>query len=112
MEYRNEAGELHRLDGPAVILGDGAKFWFQNNRRHRIDGPAIEYSDGARAWYQNGRCHRLDGPAFEDSDGSHAWYIYNKDVTRDVNKWLEEQNIKLPMSESEQVFFIMKFAGK
>ena len=112
MEYINEHGQLHRLDGPAYVSRNGTKEWYQNDLLHRVDGPAIEHKNGHRAWYQNGLPHRLDGPAAIYSDGGHDWFIYGEEVTVEVNQWLKEQNIKLPMSESEQSFFILKFAGR
>jgi hypothetical protein len=112
IEFHNEAGELHRLDGPAFISEDGNKYWRQNGLSHRVDGPAIEYADGSSAWYQNGLCHRLDGPAVKYSSSGHDWYINGTKVTEEVMQWLSEQNIKLPMSESELSMFILKFAGK
>ena len=55
MHYYNERGELHRLDGPAVIHPDGYEAWYRNGIRHRLDGPAInnQYT-GYKAWYDNG----------------------------------------------------------
>ena len=52
--YYNNAGELHRDDGPAVEWADGSKGWFQNGLLHRTDGPAIEYDAGTKSWYING----------------------------------------------------------
>ena len=52
-EYKNQLGQLHRTDGPAVEYSDGDKFWYINGKRHREDGPAIEYSDGHKSWYLN-----------------------------------------------------------
>lgn len=52
----NSAGELHRLDGPAVLRVNGVRSWYKNNVRHRIDGPAIEFPDGDAGWYINGIC--------------------------------------------------------
>ncbi len=51
--YKNESGELHRLDGPAIDWYDGDKSWWINGKRHREDGPAVEYNDGRRYWYLN-----------------------------------------------------------
>jgi hypothetical protein len=73
-EWRNENGQLHRLDGPAVEMADGYKAWYQNGQRHRLDGPAIEMADGDKHWYQNDQLHRLDGPAIEFANGSKSWY--------------------------------------
>jgi hypothetical protein len=53
IEYRNEKGKLHRLDGPAVEWNSGSKFWYINGNRHRLDGPAVEYYDGDKSWCLN-----------------------------------------------------------
>lgn len=68
--------ELHRLDGPAVIMPDGTTKWFRNGKCHREDGPAIESPDGYYAWYYNNLLHREDGPAIEYNDGTKFWH-YN-----------------------------------
>jgi len=75
VEHRNEAGQLHRLDGPAIEAADGTKEWFQNGLRHRLDGPAFEGANGTKGWYQNGIPHRLDGPAIEWADGDKWWFV-------------------------------------
>ena len=72
--WKNNKGELHRTDGPAVENSNGSKAWFQNGKFHRTDGPAIESSFGSKAWYQDGKFHRTDGPAVEDLDGYKSWY--------------------------------------
>ena len=51
--YYNFAGQLHRLDGPAVVYAGGAKAWYQNGLRHRTDGPAFMLADGRKWWYLN-----------------------------------------------------------
>ena len=79
--YYNNAGQLHRDDGPAVIRWSGTKFWYQNGVLHRTDGPAVEWSDGGKLWYQNGLPHRLDGPAVERCDGSKEWYINGEELS-------------------------------
>ena len=53
-EYYNNAGYLHRTDGPAIVCTNGHKEWWQNGRLHRTGGPAIEAVDGYKAWYING----------------------------------------------------------
>ena len=53
--YYNNAGELHRDEGPAVDWADGTKLWYQNGQLHRIDGPAVECRDGDKRWYINGK---------------------------------------------------------
>lgn len=61
--YTNQAGELHRVHGPAVIWADGERGWYQHGRRHRVDGPAVTLPDGSEHWYISGRRHRVGGPA-------------------------------------------------
>jgi len=73
-QWRNEKGQLHRLDGPAIEWANGAKTWYQNGQRHRLDGPAVESASGTMHWFQNGQRHRLDGPAVELANGAKYWY--------------------------------------
>ena len=49
-KYYNNAGVLHREEGPAIIWPNGTKLWYQNGDLHRTDGPAVEWSDGGREW--------------------------------------------------------------
>ena len=108
-KYRNELGKLHRLDGPAIEYANGTKSWYQNNQLHRLDGPAIESSDGDKYWYQNDQLHRLDGPAVEWADGTKVWSVHGKDITKEVESWLNEQRFSLPLNESAQVLFVLRF---
>ena len=39
--YYNDAGLLHREDGPAVVWRDGDLEWYQNGQRHRDVDPAV-----------------------------------------------------------------------
>ena len=50
----NGMGQLHREDGPAVILKTGSKLWFQNGELHRTDGPAVSWASGNMEWWING----------------------------------------------------------
>jgi hypothetical protein len=80
--WRNEKGELHREDGPAIEELKGYKAWYQNGKRHRIDGPAIEYSDGDKSWYIEGmkyteeeyyqKLAEMDLPEINE-DGDKVW---------------------------------------
>jgi|ERR1035437_4917533 hypothetical protein len=70
----------HRLDGPAVELAGGTKYWYQNDVLHRLGGPAIEYSDGTLFWYKEGKYHREDGPALIYNYNTEYWYINNKKI--------------------------------
>ena len=53
--WRNDKGQLHRLDGPAFELASGTKYWYQNGQFHRLDGPALEWANGDKSWYINGK---------------------------------------------------------
>jgi len=53
IEWRNDAGQLHRVDGPAREWADGSKFWLLHGKFHREDGPACEFADGNKAWFLN-----------------------------------------------------------
>jgi hypothetical protein len=48
--WKNEQGEYHREDGPAIEHADGYKAWWRNGERHRVDGPAIEYKEIEEYW--------------------------------------------------------------
>jgi hypothetical protein len=74
-QWRNDKGQFHREDGPAIEYKDGSKAWWINGYLHREDGPAYEGSDGYKEWCINGKSHRLDGPAVRRSDGRKAWWI-------------------------------------
>jgi len=76
--YYNNAGQLHREDGPAVERVDGYKAWYLNGEYHRTDGPAIEMANGDKEWYLNGKLHRVDGPAYEYANGHKAWWVNGK----------------------------------
>jgi hypothetical protein len=84
-EWRNDAGQFHREDGPAEIKchHDGETlleaFWI-NGKRHRELGPAQirYYIDGSierEYFYVFGKSHRELGPAqiHYNPDGSIEW---------------------------------------
>lgn len=78
-EYRNLSGQLHRLDGPAVINPNQCELWVFKGKLHRTDGPVIEQNDGWSCWYQNGKRHRIDGPAYIDlTYNLQQWYFNGK----------------------------------
>ena len=53
--WKNEKGQIHREDGPAVINSDGTHEWWLNGKLHREDGPAIVRNDGLYQWWINGK---------------------------------------------------------
>lgn len=69
--------ELHRLDGPVVIMSDGTKEWRIHGELHRTNGPARVYPNGNQAWYQKNQLHRIGGPAI-DFKTKQEWWIHGK----------------------------------
>lgn len=66
------------------IDSHGTKRWRNNNGQyHREDGPAIEWADGAKEWWVNDRRHRLDGPAYVGPGGSSAWWVNDTFIEKD-----------------------------
>ncbi len=82
IEYKDEDGQLHRDDGPALIMPDGMRVWYYHGERHRDDGPAAIGPDGEQLWYQHNKRHREDGPARTWPNGMRWWYWRGKRVTR------------------------------
>ena len=79
--YKNEKGQYHRTDGPAIIYSNGDMSWYKEDMLHRTDGPAIEWISGTISWWYMGIRHRIDGPAIEWVDGIKEWYIEGKQYT-------------------------------
>ncbi len=73
--YRNEKGQFHRTDGPAIEWTDGYKAWFMEGSLHREGGPAVIWPDGSECWYRNNLLHRIGGPAVTNRDGSKEYWI-------------------------------------
>ena len=85
--YKNEKGDFHREDGPAIELSDGTKEWYINGERHREDGPAYEKPNGTitKVWFINGLIHREDGPSKIWSNCREDYYLNGKMYT--VEDW-------------------------
>ena len=95
--WKNDKGECHREDGPAIEYANGSKHWLINGEFHREDGPAIEDPNGFKVWYVNGKLHRLDGPAYEGTDGTKQYYIDGKKYNRpNFVKYLQKNNLPIP----------------
>lgn len=76
---------LHRTNGPAMILADGAEGWCEKGLYHRIDGPALivpstMFQTGMNLWYQKGVLHRENGPAIETEFCDDSWYLFGKNM--------------------------------
>ena len=81
--WKNDKGQDHRVDGPAVEHSDGTKSWYLNGERHREDGPAWENVYGTAYWLLNGERHREDGPAIVYSNGDKVWYLNGMTYTEE-----------------------------
>ncbi len=89
-EIRNEKGELHNLDGPAISY-DCFESWWINGKRHRKDGPA--YINGnIKVWWINGKRHREDGPAFINGRKEEWWLNGINKNEEWVKKYLKIKN--------------------
>jgi hypothetical protein len=51
VNWLDEQGLYHRLDGPALITPLGSRHWFHHGSLHRAAGPAVELRGGERWWY-------------------------------------------------------------
>ena len=92
----------HRLDGPAVEDVDGIKEWWVDGKFHRLDGPAIEWENGTKQWWVDDKLYRLGGPAVEYASGTKEWWIDGRQMpTKEVETWLEENNIDLTTEEGQ-----------
>jgi len=52
---------LHRTDGPAIEYINGKECWYLNNELHREDGPAVLIPwIGVKKWYLNNKLERTE----------------------------------------------------
>jgi len=73
---KDEDGLRHNDDGPAVIMPNGTKKWYQHGELHRDDDqPAIHTYDGLQKWYQHGKLHRINKPAVVKENGNEEYYL-------------------------------------
>lgn len=87
-KYYNSSNQLHREEGPAVILESGSRAWYQNGKLHRLEGPAITWYTGELEYWQDGQQHRLDGPAVILKDYL-GWFIQGREYSR--AEFIEQQ---------------------
>jgi len=88
--------------------GESIQYW-KNNFRHREDGPAVIFKRGRNVWFHNGYMHRVDGPAVEDyMYGNEYWVLY-RNVTDQIKKWANENDINLDTPSVDDKIEIKKF---
>ena len=93
-----------------VIGADGWQQWWVDNKIHRIDGPAYIAADGSQQWWVDGKKHRIDGPAIIGADGSQEWYVKDRNITKEVRKWMKSCDITYPFSnEEDAMLFAMRW---
>jgi hypothetical protein len=100
-------GQLHRLDGPAVIYADGLQEWYVDGQLHRLDGPAVIYADGSQEWHVDGQLHRLDGPAVIHADGSQEWWLHGKNMTDEIKSWMRSLGVACPWDDDVAAQFLL-----
>ncbi len=62
-KFYDDAGNLHKEDGPAIEFEDGSFSWYYHGVIHNPNGIAVKNVNIVDSWFQNGKLHRLDGPA-------------------------------------------------
>ena len=87
---------------------NGMEMW-RNNRGqfHCDDGPAIIYESGLQCWYKEDKMHRVDGPAFMHPNGVDAWYI--DDCIYRTPKQFQEA---AKLSDEDMAFILLKYNFK
>ena len=73
-EWHDADGQLHRVDGPAVIRADGKREWRRHGKLHREVHPAVILPGRSWEWYADGLLHSKSGPAYLDINGTYAWF--------------------------------------
>jgi hypothetical protein len=57
----SEKGQLHRTNGPAVVVEGVREEWWFMGVRHRTDGPAVILRGVREEWWFMGVQHRGEG---------------------------------------------------
>jgi hypothetical protein len=117
MHWKNEVGEYHRLDGPALITSDHS-IWYRNGFVHREGGPACIFVSGSESWVQNGHHHCLEGPARRFKSGMPhgideiTWFVRGVKIDEMVRDWMEQMSINRDWkswTDSDKMLFALTF---
>ena len=84
---------------------DGYIQWILDGKLHRSDGPAAIWADGTQEWILHGLRHRTDGPAMIYPSGRHFWWIQGKNVTDQVDTWMQQRGVMWPWDSATQLEF-------
>ena len=110
--WRNEKGQKHREDGPAVEYADGGKDWHLNDIQYTEQEFLIKMRKvtvtvhGDKIWHnEKGQFHREDGPAIELVNGAKHWYLNGKEYTElEFNKIMNPTKfVEMTMEEIEKL---------
>jgi len=96
--------ELNEQLNGLVVDDEGTQCWYQYGQLHRLDGPAVIYPSGVQYWYQHGQSHREDGPAAIWADGEQRWYLNG--WPHSFDSWLDLINA----TEKERTFLVLRWS--
>jgi len=65
------------------------------------------YENGGQEWRVDGYLHRTDGPAVIYADGTQAWWVNGENITKQVEKWMEQQGVVWPWDPATQTQFVL-----
>ena len=71
---RNELGELHSDDGPAIITPPGTEIWYHIDKDPNNESSFI--AENSAIWAICGKYHRDDGPAIIHGDGGKEYWLH------------------------------------
>ena len=92
-----------------MIFPDGRQWWCLDGQLHRVDGPAVIEADGHYEWYLHGERHRVDGPAVIFPDGPRYWYVQGHSLTETVEDWMQANSITWPFNDAQQTEFALRW---
>jgi hypothetical protein len=101
--YLDENQLYHREDGPAIIDGEGNKYWYWRDKQHRDgDLPAVEMKDGTLGWFRHGQQHRETGPAVIHPDGREEYWLNGKQLSAEAVESLLQSKRNILAKEDGQ----------
>ena len=86
---------------------DGTQEWRLKGQLHRLDGAAVIYANGSQEWRIQGRLHRLEGPAYIGANGTQEWWVRGQNITTQVNSWMQTQAVTWPWDDQTQMQFLL-----
>jgi hypothetical protein len=89
------------------IYADGSQEWHVDGQLHRLDGPAVIHAHGSQRWHVDGQLHRLDGPAVIDADGSQEWWLHGKNMTDEIKSWMRSLGVACPWDDDVAAQFLL-----